>query len=49
MNPLKRDKTINCEKCKGVMFNVTPKMAIYMGVFHYQCEKCKNKIAVKIK
>ena len=35
--------------CKGVMFDVSSRLSMAMGVKHVQCEKCKARYAVKIK
>lgn len=47
--PSKFDPPIFCEEtnCKGkrkLLFNVTPKLAMGMRKFHYQCENCGRKV-----
>lgn len=35
-------------KCGGLLFDVTPLLAAAIGVKHVQCDKCKQKWAIKI-
>ena len=44
------DKNMYCPKCKPkeIMFNVSSKLAMAIGVMNFQCENCKQMTALKV-
>lgn len=46
---IQRPDSVNCPKCKtGVMFDISSRLAIGMGLKHTQCDVCGHKLAFKI-
>ena len=41
---------ITYKKCKkGIMCEVTPRLALYLNIMHIQCDTCGFKQAIRIK
>ena len=46
---MQKEKNVRCKYCKdGLMFNVTTRLAMAMGVLTLKCDLCGKMVAKKI-